>query len=199
MKKSARIISVALSLLLVSGGMTSCRKTSKTSNAKNSIVMKEDPWYNSARFTLSMEKSDTDMLMTNTSAEYINGKIYSTYATYDLETSDEKVKLDVYNEQGTKEKALEMKFRDADMRAQEIYSLIPNEDGTTATAVVGVFNGGFEADFVKVDLETGEASEVTPMLDKNGQAVSFISSVTRVGKYEAVQGTDLATGESNGS
>ena len=196
MKKSARIVSVALSLLLVSGGMTSCRKTSKTSNAKNSTVMKEDPWYDSARFTLTMEKSDTDMLMTNTSVEYINGKIYSTYATYDLETSDEKVKLDVYNEQGTKEKTLEMKFPDADMRAQEIYSLIPNEDGKTATAVVGIFNGGFETDFVKVDLETGEASEVTPILDKKGQAVSFIFSVTRVGKYAAIQGTDLATGDS---
>ncbi|MBO4928340.1 MAG: extracellular solute-binding protein [Clostridiales bacterium] len=196
MKKSVRVASVVLCLFLVSGMMTSCRKTSKEKNATvNTTVTKEDPWFDSARFTLQMEKSATDMLMTNTAAEYINGKIYSTYATYDLDTSEEKVKLDVYSEQGTKEKALEIKFPDEDKQVQEIYSLIPSEDGKTATALVAVFNGGFETDFVKVDLETGVASDMTPLLDKNGQAVPFITSATCVGRYTAIQGTDLGTGE----
>ena len=192
MRKTLRIVSAALSVLLVSGMTTSCRKTSKT---KNSTVAKEDPWFDSSRFTLKMEKSDTDMLMSNSPAEYIGGKIYSTYATYNLETSDEKVKLDVYSEDGAKEKALEMKFPEG-VRVQEIYTLIPDEDGKTATAVVGVFNGGDTANFARVDLETGEASKVTPMKDKNGQSVSYVSSVTRVGNYTAIQSINLGSGDS---
>ena len=79
MRKSVRIVSAALSVVLVSGVMTSCRKTSKTSGANNTTVLKEDPWFDSSRFTLTMEKSATDMLMTDTTAEYINGKIYCTH------------------------------------------------------------------------------------------------------------------------
>ena len=62
MRKTVRIFSVALSVLLVSGMTTSCRKTSKS---KNSTVAKDDPWFDSSRFTLKMEKSDTDSLMVN--------------------------------------------------------------------------------------------------------------------------------------
>lgn len=192
MRKTVRIFSVALSVLLVSGMTTSCRKTSKS---KNTTVAKDDPWFDSSRFTLKMEKSDTDSLMVNSPAEYIDGKIYSTYATVDLVTSEEKVKLDVYSENGTKEKALEMKFPEG-VRAQEIYSLIPAGDGKTATAVVSVFNGNFETYFAKVDLETGEASDVTPLLDKNGQKVNYVSAVTRVGNYSAVQSIDIGSGDS---
>ena len=192
MRKTVRIFSVALSVLLVSGMTTSCRKTSKS---KNTTVAKDDPWFDSSRFTLKMEKSDTDSLMVNSPAEYIDGKIYSTYATVDLVTSEEKVKLDVYSENGTKEKALEMKFPEG-VRAQEIYSLIPDENGKTATAVVAVFNGNFETHFAKVDLETGVASDVTPLLDKNGQKVNYVSAVTRVGNYSAVQSIDIGSGDS---
>ncbi|MBR5426142.1 MAG: extracellular solute-binding protein [Clostridiales bacterium] len=192
MRKTVRIFSVALSVLLVSGMTTSCRKTSKS---KNTTVAKDDPWFDSSRFTLKMEKSDTDSLMVNSPAEYIDGKIYSTYATVDLVTSEEKVKLDVYSENGTKEKALEMKFPEG-VRAQEIHSLIPAGDGKTATAVVSVFNGNFETHFAKVDLETGEASDVTPLLDKNGQKVNYVSAVTRVGNYSAVQSIDIGSGDS---
>ena len=194
MKKTVRIVSTALSVLLASGMVTSCRKTAK---AKNITVSKEDPWYDSARFTLKMEKSDTDMLMVNSPAEYIDGKIYSTYATYDLDTNEERAKLDVYSEDGTKEKALEMKFPDGDTRVQEIYSLIPSEDGKTATALVGIFNGGFESDFVKLNLETGEGSDVVPAMGKDGQRIDYVSSATRVGDYLAVQCVDLSTGGVN--
>ena len=192
MKKSARIVSTALCLLLVFGMITSCRKSSKT----NTITeKKESPWFDSTRFSLKMDKSDTDMLMSGTSVEYINGKIYSTYATYDLETSDERVKLDVYSEQGKKEKALEMKVKNGSVRVQDIYALLPNKDGKTATAVVGVFTSGFETDFITVDLETGEASGVTPLLDKHGKKLEFVSTVTRVGDYIAVQSIVLGTGD----
>ena len=159
MRKSARIVSVALSLFLISGMMTACKKSAKTK--KSITVAKEDPWYESSRFSLQMEKSDTDMLMADSSPEYIGGKIYSTYATYNLETSEEKAKLEVYSEDGTKENTLDITFPDGDMRVQEIYSLVPNDDGKTAIALLGVFNGGFETYFVNLNLETGEASDIT--------------------------------------
>ena len=193
MKKSVRIVSAVLSMFLVSGMMTACSKTSKTK--KSITVSKDDPWFDSSRFTLSMEKSDKDMLMIDSSPEYCNGKIYSTYSTYDLATYDEKVKLDVYSEDGTKEKALEMTFSE-DVRVQEIYSLVPNEDGKTALALVNVFNGGNEACFATVDLETGKASDVTPVQGKNGQKIEMITSVSRVGDYIAVQSSLMGTGDS---
>ncbi|HBZ77239.1 MAG TPA: hypothetical protein DEO39_00855, partial [Clostridiales bacterium] len=193
MKKSVRIVSAVLSMFLVSGMMTACNKSSKTK--KSITVAKDDPWFDSSRFTLSMEKSDKDMLMIDSSPEYCNGKIYSTYSTYDLATYDEKVKLDVYSEDGTKEKALEMTFPE-NVRVQEIYSLIPNEDGKTAIALVSVFNGGNEAGFATVDLETGKASDVTPMQDKNGKKIEIISSASRVGDYIAVQSVKMETGDS---
>ena len=193
MSKSVRIVSVVLCLLLSSGMMTACKKSAKTENIIT--VGNDTPWYDSVRFKLSMEKSDTDMLMVNSSPEYINGKIYSTYSTYDLETSDERVKLDVYSENGTKEKALEIILPDKDMRVQDIYSLIPNEDGKTAIAMVAVFNGGFENYFVKVDMETGEVSDIAPVQDKNGQMLNIVTTATRVGNYIAVQSVDLGTGD----
>ena len=193
MRKSARIVSVALSLFLISGMMTACKKSAKTK--KSITVAKEDPWYESSRFSLQMEKSDTDMLMADSSPEYIGGKIYSTYATYNLETSEEKAKLEVYSEDGTKENTLEITFPDGDMRVQEIYSLVPNDDGKTAIALLGVFNGGFESYFVNLNLETGEASDITPAQDKSGQMLQLISSATRVGNYVAVQSMNLMTGD----
>ncbi len=192
MRKTTRIISIGLSLLLASGVMSSCRKTSKR---ETSIpVGKDDPWYDSVRFKLSLEKSETDTLMIYSSPEYINGKIYSTYSTCDIVTADEKVRLDVYGEDGTKEKALEIKVSEADLRIQEVYCLIPNEDGKSATAVVGVFNGGIGTYFINVDLETGEASNVTPVKDQNGQMISIVMTATRVGNYIALQSMDTSTG-----
>ncbi|MBO4688622.1 MAG: extracellular solute-binding protein [Clostridiales bacterium] len=193
MRNSVRVISIALSLLLASGMMSSCKKTSKTEN--NISVGKDAPWYDSVRFKLSMEKADTDMLMINSSPEYIDGKIYSTYSTYDLVTSEERVKLDVYGEDGTKEKALEIKLSDEDMRVQDIYCLIPAEDGKKGIALVGVFNGGFETYFVNVDLETGVASDITPVQDKNGKMINIVTTATRVGNYIAVQSMNMETGD----
>ncbi|MBO4650673.1 MAG: extracellular solute-binding protein [Clostridiales bacterium] len=193
MRKTARVVSIALSLLLASGMLSSCKKSAKK---KNSIpVGKDDPWYDSVRFKLSMEKSEKDMLMLSSSPEYIDRKIYSTYATYDLETSDEIAKLDVYGEDGTKEKALEITVPGEDIRIQEIYCLIPNEDGKKAIAIVGVFNGGFETYFVNVDLQTGESSDMTPVQDKSGQMINLITSATRVGNYIAVQSMNINTGD----
>ena len=193
MKKSTRFVSIALSLLLASGMMSSCKKTPKTENSIS--VGTESPWYDSVRFKLSMEKSASDTLLLNSSPEYIDGKIFSTYATYDIETDDEKVRLDVYGEDGTKEKALEITVPGEDFRIQEIYCLIPNEDGKKATAIVGGFNGGFESYFVNVNMETGEASDLTPVQDKSEKMINYVVSANRVGNYIAVQSMNTETGD----
>jgi len=193
MRRPVRIVSIAFCLLFASGIMAGCKKTAQTE--KNITSVEGNPWYDTVRFKMSMEMSDTDMLMVDSAPEYISGKIYSTYSTYDLQTSDERVKLDVYGEDGTKEQTQEITFPGEETQVQNIYSLIPKEDGKTAIALVGVFNGGFESYFINVDLETGKASDVTPMKDKSGQIVNMISSVTRVGNYIAVQSINMGTGD----
>ncbi|MBR3056583.1 MAG: hypothetical protein IKG93_01325 [Clostridiales bacterium] len=96
MRKSTRIISIGLSLLHASGVMSSCRKTFKR---ETSIpVGKDDPWYDSVRFKLSLEKSETDTLMIYSSPEYINGKIYSTYSTCDIMKKEISLIAEYYNE-----------------------------------------------------------------------------------------------------
>lgn len=195
MKKTARIVSVLLSLILVSGTMTACKK-SAGSTKNSSTVEKDDPWFDSSRFALLTDTPVTAMLTASPSSEYIDGKIYNIYSTYDLETYEEKIQLDVYSETGTKEKALQMTFPDGKMQAQDVYALVPSKDGKTALAVLGVFNGGFECYFANVNLETGEATDLTPILDKNGNKITMVASATRVGNYIALTSLLMGTGDS---
>ena len=156
--------SVALGLVFsVLFSITACKPKKKVEEL---IVKKDDPWYESNRVELNYEVS-SDTLVTGTSLEYSDNKIFMIYSAYDMVDYVNSTHICTYDENGNNVGNVELQY-DGDGSIIDVHKIIPEKDGNTATALATLFTSGITTSFMKVDLASGKVTETIEAVDADG-------------------------------
>ena len=146
-----KIISSLLAVSLIAPMLMSCAKKSG-----NLTVSEKDPWYESTRFSLKIDKESSEMIDSST-VSYSNGKVYHLYSLTNLADYDNyrRTMLATYDDKGNQLSSL--KVTDPENYAiDRIISVKPDAEGKTLEAIVEVYGAkNFQTAIVKIDIESG--------------------------------------------
>ena len=163
-----KIISSLLAVSLIAPMLMSCAKKSG-----NLTVSEKDPWYESTRFSLKIDKESSEMIDSST-VSYSNGKVYHLYSLTNLADYDNyrRTMLATYDDKGNQLSSL--KITDPENYAiDRIISVKPDAEGKTLEAIVEVYGAkSFQTAIIKIDIESGTAGSLVFLEKENGQELA---------------------------
>ena len=191
MRQFARFVSMCLCLSM-GLSLAACRKGSP--KVQDLVVGKDDPWYDSFRFSLSPDKPSSDMIM-QTDVLAWNGKICHFYNYMVTETFSNVSKLDIYSEQGEKENSVELSFPEGG-GAYSLLKILPGDKENTVLGLVEVTSEKTQTHFAKIDITSGDAAILDPVVGKDGAALTgFASGIYTFDTYTVINTNDFETGK----
>lgn len=173
---------LAVAVFMLMSMLMSC----SAGKSKSNVVKADEPWYETTRFELAQDLGQHDQIGGMDIICASNDKVFYIYCfSKDMGATYRNV-LDTYDFDGNKVKRTDITCSEGSILTW--YSISSDPEGKTITAVVEMnLDGKYGPAFADIDVETGKASNVRTLLDKNTEKVvkkdAYLGSISSVGDY----------------
>ena len=159
--RKIKIVSVVMAMAMLMPLLTSCKSVKIGRN----VVKADDPWFESTRFELAQDLGQYD----STGASYVlcasNSKVFFLYCFSTDMWATTKTVIDTYDFDGNMLNRTYVSSPDG-VKINEIETIHADSDGKTINAVIDYWSeSGFGPAFMDIDIETGKASNLRPMIN----------------------------------
>ena len=201
--QNKKTIALTLAVSMLAPMLMSCARNS----AKDITVKPDDPWYETVRFDLEMDRKPAE-LVDSSVVTYGNDRLYHLYSLCNLAdyTNYRRSMLDTYDSNGNLLSSV--KITDpAGYTINCIQGIKPGKEGNSAEVIMELFaQGGFETALLTIDLSSGETGAPEFFRTKDGKELEIqITETSSTGVSEVYSAGDYyfpviyTFGESSGS
>ena len=159
--RKIKIVSVVMAAAMLMSVLTSC----KAGKIGRNVVKADDPWFNTTRFELAQDLGQYDTIGSSYEICASNDRVFFLYCYSTDRWATSKTVIDTYDFDGNMLSRTFVSSPDG-ITLNEINTIHADPDGKTITAVVEYWSeSGFGPAFMDIDIETGTASNLKPIIN----------------------------------